>query len=145
MEINGQTTKDPTEFCTISPNGVINGYVTPQKQIIREDLGCIFEINDGREMTVVPVESNGDKNIFDTDLKTFTFVRTIVKKPEYKGRAEMDFCFTTPTSQRISKFNKFQLAYLIYTKQTADFCDNAVKTTSKSTRGKYGAWIMIPK
>eukprot|EP00111_Clytia_hemisphaerica_P011232 TCONS_00032926-protein len=133
------------EFCTISPVGVINGKVSPPKQIVRYDSGCIFSLDGGFKRKVVPVEKSGDKNILDAHLKSFTFVRTILNNTSFTGRAEMDFCFTTPTSKRISKFNRFQLAYLIHTKRTANYCENAVRVTSKSTRGKYGGWIMIPR
>ena len=74
----------------------------------------------------------------------FTFTRTTVTSGNYKGRAEMSFCFTKPTSPMISTFNSFQLAYLSHTKRIMNYCDNAVHTTSKSTRGEYTAWINIP-
>ena len=140
MRINGQAAMNPG--CSIASNGIITGKISPQTQIITDSSNCIFRFGTDRNREVAPVQLADDQNKFDREKKVFTFTRTTVASK--KGRAEMNFCFTKPTSALISGFNQYQLAYLSHTRQIGQYCDNAVHDTSRNTQSKYGFYILIP-
>ena len=134
MQINGR--------CSISPTtGIITGKISPQREIVTASTGCIF-LSGNKEVT--PVEKNGDQNQYDSTTKTFTFTRTTTTVPRGNGRAEMNFCFTKPTSTLFTGFNTYQKRYLAHTKQIYEYCDNAVHDTSVATEGTYEMDINIP-
>ena len=143
MKINGQAATNPG--CSIASNGIINGKINPQKEIITNSTHCIFPFHAQRNEEVAPVQLAGDQNEYSYATGVFTFTRTTLSSKQEKGRAEMNFCFTKPTSSLISGFNDYQLAYLSHTKQINQYCDNAVHDTSRSTKGKYYLYIKIPR
>ena len=133
MQINGQ--------CSISSTtGIITGKISPQTEIITASSGCIF-LSGNKE--VAPVQKNGDQNQYDSTTKTFTFTRTTTTASG-NGRAEMNFCFTKPTSTLFTGFNSYQKLYLAHTKQIYEYCDNAVHDASVATQGTYTMDINIP-
>ena len=140
MRINGLTPTNPR--CIIASNGLIRGKISPQTQIITQSTGCIFP-SGYRNKEVAPVQLAEDENRYDRKRGVFTFTRTTITRR--KGRAEMNFCFTKPTSPLLAGFNKYQLAYLSHTKQINQYCDNAVHDTSRNTLGKYYLYIKIPR
>ena len=93
---------------------------------------------------VTPVQKNGDQNQYDSTTKTFTFTRTTTTVARGNGRAEMNFCFTKPTSTLFTGFNSYQKQYLSHTKQIYEYCDNAVHNASVATVGTYEMNINIP-
>ena len=93
---------------------------------------------------VTPVQKNGDQNQYDSTTKTFTFTRSTTTVARGNGRAEMNFCFTKPTSTLFTGFNSYQKQYLSHTKQTYEYCDNAVHNASVATVGTYEMNINIP-
>ena len=135
MRINGQ--------CSISSTtGIITGKISPQTEIVTATSGCIF-LSGNKEVT--PVQKNGDQNQYDSTTNTFTFTRTTTTVPRGNGRAEMNFCFTKPTSTLFVGFNTYQKQYLTHTKRIYEYCDNAVHNTSKATEGRYRMDINIPR
>ena len=134
LRINGQ--------CSVSSTtGIITGNIRPQTQIVTASTGCIF-LSGNKE--VAPVQKNGDQNQYDSTTQTFTFTRTATTFASGNGRAEMNFCFTKPTSILFTVFNTYQKQYLSHTKQIYEYCDNAVHNASKSTEGTYEMDINIP-
>ena len=134
MRINGQ--------CSIShTTGIITGKISPQTEIVTASSGCIF-LSGNKEVT--PVQKNGDQNQYDSTTKIFTFTRTTTTVPRGNGRAEMNFCFTKPTSTLFAGFNTYQKQYLTHTKRIYEYCDNAVRDTSVATEGTYTMDIKIP-
>ncbi|XP_066927916.1 uncharacterized protein [Clytia hemisphaerica] len=131
-------------LCSIDSNGVIDGKISPQTDIIKDDSSCIFKFYANPNREVTPVQKGGDENVYIKANETFIFTRSSVLNGQDKGRAEMNFCFTKASSPKISEFNSYQLAYLAHTKRIVDYCDNAVHTTSKGTKADYGAWVLIP-
>ena len=103
--------------------------------------GCIF-LSGNKE--VAPVQKNGDQSQFNNANEIFTFTRTSTTVQRGNGRAEMNFCFTKPTSTLFTRFNTYQRQYLIHTKQIYEYCDNAVVNASVATRGVYEMYIHIP-
>ena len=85
-----------------------------QTEIVIAGSGCIF-LSGNKE--VVPVQKNGDQNKYDSTTKTFTSTRTTTTVASGNGPAEMNFCFTKPTSTLFTGFNTYQKQYLIHTKQ----------------------------
>ena len=140
MRINGLAPTNPR--CTIASNGLIRGKISPQTQTITKSTGCVFP-SGYRNKEVAPVQLAEDENRYDRKSGVFTFTRTTITCG--KGRAEMNFCFTKPTSPLLAGFNKYQLAYLSHTKQINQYCDNAVHDTSRNTLGKYYLYIKIPR
>ena len=134
MRINGRCSTSPT-------TGIITGKISPQTEIVNSRTGCIFPSGDEE---VVPVQKNGDQNRFNSTTKVFTFIRTTTTIASGNGRAEMNFCFTKPTSTLFTGFNTYQKQYLSSTKQIYEYCDNAVHNASVATEGTYEMDINIP-
>ena len=134
MQINGSCSRSST-------TGIITGKINPQTEIITASSGCIFlsGINE-----VAPVQKNGDQNQYDSTNNIFTFTRTTTTRAGENGRAEMNFCFTKPTSPLFTGFNEHQKKYLAHTKQIYEYCDNAVHDASVATEGTYTMDINIP-
>ena len=140
MRINGLAPTKPR--CIVTSDGLITGEITPQTQIITSSTGCIFP-SGYRNQEVAPVQLAEDRKRYDRKTSVFTFTRTTITKG--KGRAEMNFCFTKPTSPLASRFNQYQLAYLSHTKQINQYCDNAVHDASRNTLGRYYLYVKIPR
>ena len=94
MKINGQAATNPG--CSIASNGIINGKINPQKEIITNSTHCIFPFHAQRNEEVAPVQLAGDQNEYSYATGVFTFTRTTLSSKQEKGRAEMNFCFTKP-------------------------------------------------
>ena len=133
MRINGRCSTSAT-------TGIITGKISPQTEIVNSSTGCIF-LSGNEE--VVPVQKNGDQNQFNSTTNIFTFIRTTTTVASGNGRAEMNFCFTKPTSTLFTGFNTYQKQYLSHTKQIYEYCDNAVHNASVSTEGTYEMDIKI--
>ena len=128
--------------CSISSTtGIITGGIRSQTDVIRGTSGCIFLSGDKQ---VAPIHKNGDQNQFDRATKTFTFTRTTTTRANDNGRAEMNFCFTKPSSPLFTGFNSYRKKYLSYTKQIDQYCNNAVHNTSVATEGTYKLEVNIP-
>ena len=134
LQINGK--------CSTSNTGVITGNISPQTETYNAASGCIF-LSGNKE--VAPVQKNGDQNQYDSKTKIFTFTRTKTTRSGDNGRAEMNFCFTKPTTASYKKLNDYQKKYLAYTKQVYHYCENAVHDASVKTDGTYTMEINIPK
>ena len=125
----------------MSSTGIITGNISPQTEAVSASSGCIFF--SGNE-EVAPVQKNGDQNQYDCKSKIFTFTRTTTTDTSGNGRAEMNFCFTKPTTASYNALNDHQKQYLAHTKQVYQYCDNAVHDTSVATEGTYTMDINIP-
>ena len=134
IQINGK--------CSTSKTGIITGNISPQTESISTSSGCFFLFG---IKEVARVQKNGDKNQYDSTTKTFTFIRTTTTRPKDNGRAEMNFCFTKPTTGSYKALNDHQKKYLAQIKQVYQYCDNAVHDTSVAKQRTYAMDINIPK